>query len=213
MWFSLEKLQSVLQPSLQFKLILTRKLMHPAPFFFSLCPKRLSKYFPTCKVSKNITYTRTLGAPLGLGVLWPPARLGCHFCCCLFCLFCVSFFISFFCPFCLFLFFVVVVVFFVSLCVSFLYFFLYFCCCLFVFLYFCICVVLYLCIFAFFVLSFCTVQYGKVQYSTVTGEEDGVRGWLTPYSIPCVVSVWQVLLVWWQNVELTFCSKKHWKSL
>ena len=29
-------------------------------------------------------------------------------------------------------------------------------------------------------LSFCTVQYSMVQYSTVTGEEDGVRGWLTP---------------------------------
>ena len=52
-----------------------------------------------------------------------------------------------------------------------------------------------------------------VLYSTVTGEEDGFRGLLNPYSTPCVVSVWQVLLVWWQNVELTFCSKKHFGAL
>ena len=29
----------------------------------------------------------------------------------------------------------------------------------------------------------------------------------------CVVSVWQVLLVWWQNMELTFCSKNAKKLL
>ena len=55
----------------------------------------------------------------------------------------------------------------------------------------------------------CAVCAPLVLYSTVTGEEDGFRGLLNPYSTPCVVSVWQVLLVWWQNVELTFCSKKH----
>ena len=26
------------------------------------------------------------------------------------------------------------------------------------------------------------IQYSTLQYSTVTGEEDGVRGWITPYS-------------------------------
>ena len=39
-------------------------------------------------------------------------------------------------------------------------------------------------------LSFCTVQYNM--YSTVTGEEDGVRGWLMAHSIfhsVCGVSV------------------------
>ena len=55
--------------------------------------------------------------------------------------------------------------------------------------------------------QYSTVQYSMVQYSTVTGEEDGVRVWLIPYSTPCVVSVWQVLLVCWQNVELTFHLK------
>ena len=34
-----------------------------------------------------------------------------------------------------------------------------------------------------------TVQCSTVQYSTVTGEEDGVRGWITPYSTLCGVSV------------------------
>ena len=33
------------------------------------------------------------------------------------------------------------------------------------------------------------IQYNTVQYSTITGEEDGVRGWLTPYSILCGASV------------------------
>ena len=28
-----------------------------------------------------------------------------------------------------------------------------------------------------------------LQYSTVTGEEDGARGWLTPYSTLCGASV------------------------
>ena len=37
--------------------------------------------------------------------------------------------------------------------------------------------------------KYSTVQYNIVQYSTVTGEEDGVRGWLTPYSTLCGASV------------------------
>ena len=37
--------------------------------------------------------------------------------------------------------------------------------------------------------KYSTGLYSTVQYSTVTGEEDGVRGWLTPYSTPCVVAV------------------------
>ena len=69
------------------------------------------------------------------------------------------------------------------------------------------CLILSFLSFCLFVFLYSTVQYSMVQYSTVTGEEDGVRGWITPYSTPCVVSVWQVLLVWWQNVELTFCFK------
>ena len=43
-----------------------------------------------------------------------------------------------------------------------------------------------------------TVQYQERRMVSVCG-------WL---HIPhCVVPVWQVLLVWWQNVELTFCLK------
>ena len=37
--------------------------------------------------------------------------------------------------------------------------------------------------------QYSTVQYSTVQYSTVTGEENGVRGWLTPYSTLCGASV------------------------
>ena len=37
--------------------------------------------------------------------------------------------------------------------------------------------------------QYSTEQYSTVQYSTVTGEEDGVRGWITPYSTLCGVSV------------------------
>ena len=33
------------------------------------------------------------------------------------------------------------------------------------------------------------VKYSTVQYSTVTGEEDGVRRWQTPYSALCGASV------------------------
>ena len=42
---------------------------------------------------------------------------------------------------------------------------------------------------ALWALKYSTVQYSTVQYITVTGEEDGVRGWLIPYSTPYVVSV------------------------
>ena len=52
-----------------------------------------------------------------------------------------------------------------------------------------------------FFLSFCTLQYSNRRGGWC-------QGWLTPYSTPWVVSVWQVLQFWWQNVELTFCSKK-----
>ena len=37
--------------------------------------------------------------------------------------------------------------------------------------------------------KYSTVQYNTVQYSTVPGEEDGFRGWLTPYSTMCGASV------------------------
>ena len=36
-------------------------------------------------------------------------------------------------------------------------------------------------------LQYITVQYSTVQYSTV--QEDGVRGWITPYSTLCGVTV------------------------
>ena len=124
--------------------------------------------------------------------------------------FCLSVILSYclivFLPFCLFVF--------LSFCIFvFLYFFLFFFFFflpffLFAFLPFFLFVILSFCIFAFLsflsFFSFClsvqysTEQYGTVQYSTVTGEEDGVRGWLIPYSTP----------LWWQNVELTFCFKK-----
>ena len=111
--------------------------------------------------------------------------------------------LSFFCsPHCFFVFFVVI--FFCLFCLFDL--FCLFCCC--PFCPFVLLSFLSFCFFCYFVFLYSTVQYSMVQYSTVTGEVDGVRGWLTPYSTPCVVSVWQVLLVWWHNVELTFCSKK-----
>ena len=37
------------------------------------------------------------------------------------------------------------------------------------------------------IVQYSTVQYSTVQYSTV--QEDGVRGWLTPYSTLCGASV------------------------
>ena len=72
------------------------------------------------------------------------------------------------------------------------------------------------CLFVF--LSFCTVQYSTiqysmVQYSTVTGEEDGVRGWLTPYSTPRVVSVWQVAASLVAECGTNILFKKLQKSL
>ena len=56
------------------------------------------------------------------------------------------------------------------------------------------------------------VQYSTVQYSTVTGEEDGVRGWITPYSTLCAVSeTGAASLVAECGTNILF--KKHRKSL
>ena len=59
------------------------------------------------------------------------------------------------------------------------------------------------------------------KYSTVTGEEDGVRGWITPYSILCGVCVTgaaSLVAECWTNLllkkmpKITFFKTSFWGS-
>ena len=180
--------------------------IHPIPSINIITKSKKSYYeqlvlgglWPPCSSS-----CRGLGGPSG------PLLSGGNFVFLSFCIFVSFLFILFFWSFLsffVFFFFVFFCIFFSSyfLLLSFLSFLFHppFCCCclfciffvFFVYYYYFFLSFLSFCLFAY--LSFCLfvflysiVQYGTVQYSTVTGEEDGVRGWLTPYSTPFVVSV------------------------